>query len=787
MMKVSIILVGSVMLICYKSTLSQGQIQGTIKDKITRQPVIDVTVSIQSLKVGTTTDLKGFYQIRNIPYGTYALQVNLIGYNKIQDTVVIEGEAVKNYEIEKSTIPSKEVIVVGSQEGTAEDGYRTPTAQIGLFGNLSAMDAPYAINTTPGELIENRGAHNLTSALQTNPTAVVVQLLNNDGAGTAEVNLRGFDAVCMQDGLIVNSYLAQPVEDVERIEVMNGFPSYFYGFQSIGGTINFITKPPSATPLAKLSLGHYNGGVNFIHADLGGPLDKNQQLIYRMNVYGDNGETYIQDASQRRNYFATAIEFQPWIATTLKARISHQDVSYNGQQTLFVIDPTKGIKIPSESQFDATVLYGQPWTYVKGRQEMMGLSFASRLSDFIIIRGAYQYVDFYRKNRTVSATLTDNNGNYAETYSMSAPVNTLMQSSYVLCDANFTTGTIHHDLTFGYTGNVSLQMNNPTNISKVALGKFNIDHPRYIAIPDTASPSATIRHQTRTYNSFLIGDRIALTNKAVVTAGVSYHQFKYDDENTATGIVSADYKQSKLTPSIALTIKPNPNISTYASYMQGLVAGGSTTTAYAKNVNELLSPSTSDQYELGMKANTAKIDFSSAVYYINKINEYLDLRDSVYKQEGREIHKGIEFSVTGKIFEGLIFVGGYNYIDAKYEKQANNPAQEGKTPTNVPRDQVRVYLEYALPGMPGLSISGSVAYTGERPADNTNINFLPSTAIFNAGIRYEPTINEHLLSFNLHIENVFNTTYWASYKPTGTIGLGLGAPRVISISSRIEL
>jgi hypothetical protein len=165
---------------------SQQIIKGKITDKISGEPLNGTNITIPDLKIFAISDEKGFYEIKNPPgKGRYALQISHVGYQSI--TVTIDLSEKKNYDyvLTKSNTDLQELVVVGVKEGSSESGYRTDTAQFGPFGKIPMKEIPFSINITSGKLIENRAAHTLTSALQTNPTAMVIMLANNDGRGSS--------------------------------------------------------------------------------------------------------------------------------------------------------------------------------------------------------------------------------------------------------------------------------------------------------------------------------------------------------------------------------------------------------------------------------------------------------------------------------------------------------------------------------------------------------------------------------------------------------------------------
>jgi iron complex outermembrane receptor protein len=179
------------------------------------------------------------------------------------------------------------------------------------------------------------------------------------------------------------------------------------------------------------------------------------------------------------------------------------------------------------------------------------------------------------------------------------------------------------------------------------------------------------------------------------------------------------------------------------------------------------------------------MDLTAALFRIDKVNEYTDPSDNVYKQNGREIHQGLEFTATGKLSDRLTVVGGLTVQDAHVAKAKNNTALEGKTPVNVPEQQARLYLEYALTGLPGLTATGGANYSGRRPVDSANTDYLDGATTYDIGVRYQTRAAGRKLTFKLNVSNLFDKAYWTYYRSGD--GLTLGAPRVVSFTVKAEL
>ncbi|MDR2030678.1 MAG: TonB-dependent receptor [Azoarcus sp.] len=667
-------------------------------------------------------------------------------------------------------------------EGSAETGYRNSTGQFGPFGKTSLQAMPYSLNVTSGELFENNHAHTVSDALKTNPTAS--SLMESDGySSMSRIMVRGFTAADqsdLRDGLVDRSFTVVPLENVERIEVLNGFSGFLHGFSALGGSVNYVSKQPTATPYFGLSAGQYKGGINYLHGDAGGTIPTDGRWGYRVNLYHENGATYIKDSRQKRSLLSGVLTFSLTPDIRFFVDIWHQEFEMKGLQSYINVNPGAGLPVPNADHFDATTQYGQDWTYNKGNKTLAGLGMESRFNDTFKFRAAYRYGTMWRDYLFVGANLTDNDGTYSEQATGSTRQHEKTRSAYALLDADFSTGPVNHKLTLGYNGTMFSYTRGDD--VKAVLGFSHVRHPVEFANPNfMIGPT---NYWTRSnYDSWLIGDRVQFNEKWSALAGFNWASLRQRSHGTGTALSQWNDTQRKLTPSYALMFKATPTVMTYVSYMEGLAAGG-TAPDSARNAGETLAPGVSKQYELGLKTMMGNMDLNVALFRIDKINEYIDSADNVYKQDGRQVHQGLEFTTSGKLTARLTAIGGFTAFDAKVEKARNNIAIEGKTPVNVPRHQGRLYLEYALSGIPGLVLSGGANYFGKRFVDNMNNDSLKGATTFDVGARYLTSAASQKLTFNLNVSNLFDKAYWSYYRSGD--GLFLGAPRVVSFSVKAE-
>lgn len=677
------------------------------------------------------------------------------------------------------TIKLQEVII-------SEKSIKNDTSSFGLLGKVHLKEIPYAIQIVSDKLIENTGAHNLINALKTNASIVPTLDPNNDERGLTNVSIRGYSPNYMLDGLAVNSYHMPLVENIERIETLNGLNSFFYGFSSFGGAINFVTKKPSTKPIASISAGVHNGSVYFNSIDLGGAIDKNKKLSFRFVSYIEDGETYIKKQHQKNISIYGSLNYNLLKNTNLRLDVSHQNSMIQGQQNVFTVNPTANINLPSVDSFDPSVLYGQPWTYNKLHFTQIGINLESKLNSVFTFRSAFKYGDAWWKYNYNVGSMIDNNGNY-KTFNKDFGSNQrYYNAGYALVDASFKTFKIQHAVTFGYSGSNTLIHFGGNPSTSILLGTSNISSPIYVSMPDTIPLLNDFKtnYNRYYYHTFLIGDRIKINNYVSAVIGLSqaiYKTIRTAGNMTQTG--SANYTQNKLVPCASLIVKPIEQISVYTSYVQGLGIGGIAPDA-AKNAGEMLTPSVNEQIEIGLKSSIKTFNFTLAGFMINSKNEYIDPSDSIYKQDGREIHQGIEFNTDFVVFKTLSIRGSFTLMDVFVKKASNNPTIEGKIPQNVPLSNAGALIEYKLPFLKNLALSFGGFYCDKRPINAINSAFIPSHYQIDAGIRYQANFNTRDITLNLYVSNLENKKYYASYTSTG---LRLGTPRLFTFSVKFEL
>lgn len=124
----------------------------------------------------------------------------------------------------------------------------------GGFGAKDAMEIPLAIQSYSSKTIADSSARTAVDVLSLDPSV----LSSSGGSGFDNFRLRGFAMdnfnTIRRDGLTLAPHHDVPLENVERIDVLKGPSGFLYGFNSPGGTINYILKRPTLEPLLNVSV-----------------------------------------------------------------------------------------------------------------------------------------------------------------------------------------------------------------------------------------------------------------------------------------------------------------------------------------------------------------------------------------------------------------------------------------------------------------------------------------------------------------------------------------------------
>lgn len=680
---------------------------------------------------------------------------------------VIQNEAiviVKEKVIGQGTVLEPISVNDSYKRGSVESGYLVEeTSDIGPWKGKSLQDTPLAINVMTSELFENLQATSTDAIYNINPTAQTRwnQAQNNNGY----VMLRCFSSsTAAFDGIRREKWQfthnTNP-EEYEKLETITGLSGFLYGPASIGGIMNYIPKRPTSKPEHSITVGN-GGGKNgyYSHVDLGGPLTENGKLGYRLNAVSQDNDTHVEYQSVERKLVNLALDYRITDNLLIQGTVSDSDYRLDGRQPYWYL--AKGATRPSASSIDSNKLWAQKWAYNEAEVRRYSTNILWNINDNIAFRSAYMNEKITREGLILSNTIQAD-GTYTQVTTNSAGSKQDMYGygAYAFVDFDFDTASINHQLTMGMqTSDAYRNDQNPdiTN-SKITLTGLNFNSPMYVSAPVVAPVvSKTDNRFHMTSKNFTIGDSIQLNPQWALIVGANYVQLKYEED---------DYKKGELTPSVSLVYKPIENLSLYSSYMEGLELGGIAADTYGGynvvNARKAMDPLMSEQIEVGAKLTLGDTLLTVAIFEIDKGLEYYDVTDitkPTYVQDGRQVHKGIEFTATGKITDNLTAITGITLLDPKTKENKNNPLLEGKRQQDVADKFAKLYLEYSPFDTMDLAFNSGINYIGSFYGDSLNTDKIPSYTLVDFGARYTTKATTYPLTFRVNINNAFDRDYW---------------------------
>lgn len=672
------------------------------------------------------------------------------------------------------------VITVNAEEdGSAKNGYLIKKITgVGLWGERDLQDTPYSMTVISQDLIENTLAKDMNQIFKLNPTTQERGQASSNVGDVQWPNIRGFRVQNpIVNGISYANYISSTpmMQDIERVEIINGATGFLYGGGRVGGAINYITKKPTLEDLRNVTLGSYGDHSYYGHLDLGGQFDQEHTFGYRANMMFQDGE--LSNTTETEQKAASLVfDWKPLDQLYTDIKYSYKEVLKKGGNSFFTsIDDRASIKNNKS--------YNPNWLQNEIESNRVENNIKWKINDLFSLRTSVFYEKLkyrgdvswitYKNNQIVGGKTNLYKYDWEETEN---------NGVNVFLDSGFTTGNIDHMLTIGYslnTSKLSIRDNNYNGYlitNNMSLNELkNLDEPD-LSLWSRPSGAGELKPNSRKqYNNILIGDDIAFNDQWSALIGANYATVMNKTYSSNTS-----YDKSKLTPTLSLIYKPLPYLTTYATYIESLEAGTVVGSQYS-NANEVLAPLVSKQYEVGTKYNFSDgILLTGALFRIEKANQYSDLTTPIpkYVQDGLQIHQGIELGLTGKVNDHLTLISGLTFMDIAVD-QSNNKALEGKKPTEAASKMAKIYAEYNIPYINGLTITGGAFYTGKKYADGLNTDVMPAYTLFDLGMRYSSKIGNYPTTYNLNIQNITNKTYW-------TNSWQLGDPRTVAFSIKTQ-
>jgi catecholate siderophore receptor len=264
-------------------------------------------------------------------------------------------------------------------------------------------------------------------------------------------------------------------------------------------------------------------------------------------------------------------------------------------------------------------------------------------------------------------------------------------------------------------------------------------------------------------------DQIRPAEWLEIVAGLRFDRFKIEVENRFTG-AETDRTDNLWSPRLGLILKPQDNLSIYASYSRSyLPQAGDQFSSLPAN-QETLKPERFDNYEIGAKWEPIEgLLATAAIYRLDRTNtRAVDPSDSSqFVLTGEQRSKGIELGLERSIDDNWQISAGYAWQKAEItEATTACPSGDCEVPL-VPRHSFSLWTRYDVSKQFGFGV-GAIARS-KSFASLGNMVKLPGYARFDAALYYSLTDN---IEAQLNVENIFGADYFATAHNDNNIAPG---------------
>ena len=127
---------------------AQFTLKGTVKTE-TGERLVGASLAISSGFNGTTTDVNGAYQFKNLKAGVYQLSVSFIGYEKQTKEVKLAGDQTLDVVLTQDHIMAEEVLVSATRAKEKSPVAFTTVEKSEIRNSNLGQDIPYLLGLTP--------------------------------------------------------------------------------------------------------------------------------------------------------------------------------------------------------------------------------------------------------------------------------------------------------------------------------------------------------------------------------------------------------------------------------------------------------------------------------------------------------------------------------------------------------------------------------------------------------------------------------------------------------------
>ncbi len=644
------------------------------------------------------------------------------------------------------------VIMLQSQSDQAH-AYHVKTSDSATRTDTPLKDTPQSVSVISAAILKDLAPSRLTEALD----VVGVGRGNNfGGQGLTTYTVRGFTSgEYFRNGFPINrGYPNAPNPyNVERIDVLRGPASSLYGRTDPGGTFNITSKTPNTEHTTILGAGLDSEGLYQATLDTTGAMNTDKTLTYRLNIAGENGETYRDHVKSKRFSIAPVLQWTPsdYTKLTFEADILRNRhpldrgfTRYPNQQTTY---------------FDSKEYWwesGKQRNLLYNNNDMLQLRLEHQLNDdwTLNVGGQYLNGELYGYAVEASGLKANTNGQVIKRNYNWRRLDWIDKNIQANVQGKFNLFNMQHTLV---TGVEAEQYDYKSYIIRSSGNNFDLDitNPIYGAsLPALDSPALDDREKLRSL-AYFVQDQIDLNDRLKTLIGMRYEHYQHEYTNHLNQSQwSKDF--NALVPRIGLVYTLTDQWNVYGNISQSFKPNTG-----SDRFGQGFDPEKGMSYEIGSKLQLLddRLAFDSAIFFVKKKNvltpDPVNINKSVAAGEVQS--QGFELNLSGHITPQWKAIANYTYSDTEVVK--DNILLKGTRLANIPKNTLNLLTVYDFDSgiLNGLGLGINQRFISDRKGQTSNTTYnMKAYAVTDLIAYYNVS---KALRLNASVKNIFDKKY----------------------------
>jgi catecholate siderophore receptor len=704
-----------------------------------------------------------------LPEGTLAgfNSVGLVGLYREDEALrlLLDGTGL-NYRAEDAAtmvvgVQAKDTVSVMAAEANA--------VAMGKFTE-PLIDTPQSISVVPQFVMKDEGVSTLRDTLRNVPGISLAA--GEAGAQGDNLTIRGFTARndIFLDGIRDFGSYYRDSFNYEQVEALEGPAGVQFGRGATGGVINQESKVPQMHEFVNVQAQFGTDLTRRITADINEPIaDTLGGAAFRANFMAQEGGVAGRDAAEIRR-FGLAPSISVGMNTKTRATLSYMHLTESDT-------PDYGLPWFNNSVAPGSIrhnYYGfADENYLKTNDDIVTLKAEHEFSPNVTLRTIARAANYPRQAQITEPQICSNApmsvpvGGVVATLPTSA-VNTALPCAYTASSdpstivvnrnqiqtksvegdlwdqtevtARFKTFGIRHALVAGVEG--GQEISNPIRYS-YTINKINTVPTAMLVNPNEQQVFGgtgyvtSIAHTKSESVGLYFVDTIKLGRLFEISGGVRWDRFDtgynlYQPTPPAGGTVTAAVPPTSRvdeqpTYRAAFVYKPSSRGSVYFDYATSFDPSAESLSLSIGLANGNLAPEENETYEAGAKWSflNERLLTEGAVFRTEKDNahETDPTNSNNIVAAGNQVVKGVQFSVVGRLPEGMDIVAGYAYLDSAVIYSEFFPTSVGYPLANVPKQTFNLFVTHRLPWRLNAGLGGN--YVASRTASST-VPYVPT-------------------------------------------------------------